>query len=117
MELPLFDKAKSSDFGIPYYMGTDEFGNAIYIIGFGSGTKECSQAMESVLRLMGWAGEVLLVDALGCIGVTARVGGMLSRGIGWVSLGRPLAAWGILLSLPGLRRLVQSVKKGLITHG
>ena len=37
-------------------MGTDTLGHAVYIIGFGSGARECSQAMESVLGIMGWAG-------------------------------------------------------------
>lgn len=113
LELPLFDRANSSDFGIPHLMGEDASGHAVYIIGFGSGTKECSQAMDSILRIMGWAEEVLLVDVLGCIGVSARLGGTLSRGFGWVRLGRPLVAWGMLRSLPKVRRLVQSVKEGL----
>ncbi|HHZ20808.1 MAG TPA: DUF3189 family protein [Firmicutes bacterium] len=118
LALPLFDRAQASDFGIPCYMGTDTLGHAVYIIGFGSGARECSQAMESVLGIMGWAGEVFLVDVLDCIGVTARLGGMLSRRLGWVSLGRPLAAWGMLRSLEGLRRLVQSVKEVLASrHG
>ena len=111
LDLPLFDQAEKNDFGIPYFMGDDEFGNSIYIVGFASNTKICERTLNSALRVLGKAEEAVLVDALPYIGISAKIGGAISRGLGWVWFGRPLVGWGIKRSVPRLRRLVRSVKE------
>jgi ABC-type dipeptide/oligopeptide/nickel transport system permease subunit len=35
MAVSRFDKAERHDIGVPYYMGTDELGNDIYVLGTG----------------------------------------------------------------------------------
>jgi hypothetical protein len=111
LNLPLFDQAEKSVYGIPYYMGEDEFGNSVYIAGFASKAKICERTLHSILRVLGRAEEVILVDALPYICLIAKIGGAFSRGLGWVWIGRPLAGWGIKHSIPSLRRLVRSVKE------
>lgn len=113
INLPEFDKASSKDFAIPHWMGRDEWGNEIYIMGFGMFNPICVRTMEDLFRLFGRSEEFLLVNALTAIGLSARIGGGLSRGCGWVRIGRPLAAWGITRSLEKVRRLVNGVKEVL----
>jgi hypothetical protein len=111
--LPLFDKAQKDDFAIPYFMGRDEFGHDVYIIGFGMFATICDRTLEEIFRINGRAEEVLLVNALPSIGISARLGGGLSRGWGWVRIGRPLVAWGVCRSLRGMRKMVSDVKEVL----
>lgn len=111
--LPLFDRATRDDFGTPYYMGEDTNGNAIYILGLGGMTQVCGRTIESVLRVFGCSQQVLLVDALSSIGISTRIGGTLSRELHWVTMGRPLVAWGICRSLPRIRKLVRSVQEAV----
>ena len=109
IQLPLFDQAGEDDLGVPYHMGEDAAGNSIYIMGMGALTRYCVQTMESALQFFGASDQIFLVDALTSIGIASRIGGTLSRQFHWISVGRPLVAWGICRSLPRIRRLVQSV--------
>jgi hypothetical protein len=113
LALPLFDQAQEEDFAIPRWMGRDELDNDVYIIGFGMFSKVCDRTMEDLFRIGGCAENNLLINALPAIGISARIGGGLSRGWGWVKIGRPLVAWGIRRSLQSLRDLVSNVKEVL----
>lgn len=58
--------------------------------------------------------EVVLVDTLGCVNMPMRIGGLLSRRLGLVSIGRPIVTWGTLRSY---RQLVALVQETLEKHG
>lgn len=113
LNLPKFDRSKKDDYGIPSWMGKDEMGNDIYIMGFGTFSQICARTMEDLFRIFGRSDEVLLVNALKPIGISARIGGGLSRGLGLVGIGRPLVAWGMRRSMDGMRRLIIEVKEVL----
>ena len=73
--------------------------------------------MLSLAGQLGLADRILLVNTLTAIGLTTRVGGFISKKLRCPRLGKPLAALGIIRSLPRLRQLVAVVKKELAQKG
>ncbi|MGQ9779473.1 MAG: DUF3189 family protein [Bacillota bacterium] len=114
MALPYFDRAEKKDFGRPLFLGRDEEGHEIFILGLGGGFREGLGAIASVFRLAGREGP-LIVDTLLGLGILGRLGGGLSRELGLVRLGRPLAAYGVKKIYPRLVRTVTEVKSFLRT--
>ncbi len=113
MAVPEFDLAEASDWGRPYFMGRDPDANEVFILGLNSQTQICSRLIYSLAGQLRMADQILLVNTLTAIGLLTRIGGFLSKQIRWKRLGKPLAAQGIVHSLPKLRRLVTAVKSQL----
>ncbi len=109
MALPFFDEAEEADFGRPLLFGRDADGHEVFALGLGSGTRAGLGAIMGLFDLAG-AGPPLVVDTLSGLGIMARVGGGLSRQLGLVSIGRPLAACGVRRIYPRLAGTVASVK-------
>lgn len=116
LALPHYDRTSSEDIGRCFLMGRDELGNEVYIMGMGHAKKIVRRAIESILQIYHLpTSDILFVDALPQVGLITRVGGFLSRRIGFVSLGRPLTVYGIRRCYPNFLRLVRTVKERLIT--
>lgn len=114
LSLPYFDKTDSKDIGKCFYVGRDEGGNEVFILGMGSTREVVKRAIVSVLALYGIPrDDLLFVDALPEIGVLAKMGGLLSRRLGLVGLGRPLSVLGVQRHYPNLLRLVCQVRRKL----
>lgn len=116
MALPYFDQAEETDFGRPLLFGQDENGHEIYAVGLGLASRPCLAAITSVARQAG-AEPPLVVNTLNGLGLLARIGGGISRELGWVALGRPLVADGVRRLVPRLARTVESVKRFLESSG
>ena len=114
MDLPYFDRSEKEDFGRPLFLGRDEEGHEIFILGLGGGFQEGLAVLSSVFRLAGRE-PPLIVDTLLGLGILGRIGGGLSRELGLVRLGRPLAAYGVKKIYPQLVRTVKEVKSFLRT--
>jgi hypothetical protein len=114
MALPEFDLAQAEDWGEPYFMGRDEAANEVYILGLNSLAPVCVKAILSLAGQLGQADQILLINTLPEIGLVTRVGGFISKKLGWPRIGKPLAAQGIIHALPRLRKLVRTVKKEII---
>lgn len=112
MALPFFDEAEEADFGRPLLFGRDADGHEVYALGLGSGARAGLGAIMSLFALSG-ASQPLVVDTLKGLGIVARIGGGLSRQFGLVSIGRPLAAYGVRRIYPRLAGTVASVKEFL----
>lgn len=109
--LPWFDRMENRQIGTPLFIGRDERGIEVYAIGFRSGRYILTQAVLSLLRIFGIPEqEMLLVNTLVYANLLTRCGGFLSRRLGLVSVGRPLAGLGIWLSYPDFAALVEEVK-------
>ncbi len=108
-----FDRADSSQWGVPYLVGRDEQGNEVYILGLDSQTPAGLRAMTSLIWHLGKKDEIFLCNTLPAIGLLTRLGGFTSKKLGLTTIGRPLAALGIILSLERLRGLVAWAKKSL----
>lgn len=112
LALPLFDKAKKDEQGRLFFAGPDEAGHNVYVLGRGPSGRTVERALLSGLALAGREDlSVRFVDTLTCVNIWMRVGGFLSRGIGWVGLGRPLVLFGTRRALRALTRLVAEVKQ------
>ncbi|HHT06072.1 MAG TPA: DUF3189 family protein [Hydrogenispora sp.] len=114
MAIPEFDRAEAADFGEPYLVGQDEAGNEVYILGLNSQAPLCVRAILSLAGQLGLADQIILVNTLTEIGMTTRIGGFISKKLRYPQLGKPLAARGIIQSLPRLRQLVRVVKKEIV---
>ncbi len=108
LALPYFDRNDSAGVGTPNYAGCDVRGNPVFILGsrrWGAGIRDLAA------RLLKAAGPgtpgVAVIDCLSAVTLPVRVGGYLSRRLGFVAPGRPLAGLGIIWSYPRLLALVQ----------
>ncbi|MGE5576690.1 MAG: DUF3189 family protein [Syntrophothermus sp.] len=115
LSIPHFDRTTPNEVGTPFFMGTDRWGDEVYILGRGRAKRFMKNAIKSLCRIYGFPEQqLLLVDALSILNTTTVVGGTLSRGLGLVSLGRPIAALGIRLSYFNFVRLVERIE--MILH-
>jgi hypothetical protein len=114
LALPHYDKTTPDQIGTCFLMGIDEAGREVYIIGMGAAKGVVKRAVESIFRICGVSrDEYLLVDTLPEVGLVTRIGGVLSRAVGLIGVGRPLTIWGMRRSYPKFVRLVQDVKRRL----
>lgn len=114
---PRFDELPHSQVGSLLEMGQDADGHRIYALGLGPSRDILGQAVVDLVASFGvQASSLLLVDALTGSHLTTRVGGFLSRRLGLVALGRPLAASGILADYDRFVRLVRGVRRRLQRH-
>lgn len=114
LAIPEFDRSESKDFGEPYFLGEDEHGNEVFIIGFGSEAGLSLQTVYFLLeRLGGDPAEWKFYNSLGSIGWLAKTGGFISKKLKLTCVGRYLAALGIQRSYFKLVALVNEVKEKL----
>lgn len=97
MAAPGFDRARHSDIGTVIFMGTDCDGKDIYVVGLGHYERTIRTCLDGVMQALQLPpGMAIFVNAIHGSGVFVRAGGYLSRRLGLVRLGRPLAAYGII---------------------
>lgn len=112
MQIPRFDLTPNADIGKLFFMGEDERGDQVYIIGLGAGHRSLSHLVDSYLQLLGMtAADYRLVNCLSCVNLPTRIGGYSSRSLGLVWFGRRVAAWGVQHSFHNYLRLVQRVQQ------
>jgi len=100
--------------GTPIYVGRDEFGWDIYVIGLKRANRIAIPAIKSYLYANGISDrDVLFVNALVKLHPITSIGGFSSRKLHMVNLGRPLTIWGIRRSYPVFVELVRRVKESI----
>jgi hypothetical protein len=110
-DVPHFDRIRAAELGTVFVSGRGPDGEEVLVVGFGPGRKIVREAVLSLLELKGAPPkDYLLVDALDGANGVVRIGGMLSRRLGLVSVGRPLAALGIRLMYRRLVRLAEKTR-------
>ena len=118
LRLPHYDKTSPAQIGTCFFMGTDEAGREVYIIGMGAAKGVVKRAVESIFRICGLSSnDYMLVDTLPEVGLVTKIGGFLSRAVGLIGLGRPLTVWGMRRSYPRFVNLVKGVKQRLESGG
>jgi len=116
MELPLFDRVTKEYHGYLIYMGKDEHGHEVYICGRGAGHEIVERAIASAYQLAGNTDESLrFFNTLSCVNWWMRIGGYLSRSLGWTWLGRPIVLFGTRLAYLQLIKVVEQAKSWLST--
>lgn len=117
MALPLFDRVTRAGQGYLISMGTDAEGHEVYILGRGPSGIIVERALVSGSTLAGGLPAcTMFVETLSCVNLWMRVGGFLSRALGWVSLGRPLVLYGTRTAFPSLVKLVALTKSRASMH-
>ncbi|MGE5605916.1 MAG: DUF3189 family protein, partial [Bacteroidota bacterium] len=98
-------------FGEPYFLGEDEHGNEVFIIGFGGKAELGLQAVCFLLERLGDPAEWKFYNSLSSIGWLAKAGGFISKKLKLTCIGRYLAALGIQKSYFNLVELVNTAKE------
>lgn len=108
---PCFDRTQEYELGVPRLMGTDEWGNQVYVIGLAGGKRAMERAVQDFLVAGSIAPtDFLFANALQVAGLPLRVGGYTSRRLGLIWPGRPLSAVGVWLKYPRFVALVEQVR-------
>jgi hypothetical protein len=111
LSVPGFDQRGGKDIGAAFYVDCDGNGSDVFVIGFNGVREMITRAVIGLLaRLPEGGRHVVLAETLPLVSALAKIGGYTSRRLGLVRLGRPLAAAGIVLSIPALRRIVASTQ-------
>ena len=111
--LPTFDQVSSQELGHLIHQGTDEFDNDVYTVGYKKQSQIALPLIKNTYNLTGNLEELLLVDTKPTINYTMVLGGVLSRRLGLVKLGRPIVTAGVLKAYPKIVELVKDVKNKL----
>ena len=111
MSLPFYDVPTQQEHGFLRFLGSDQKGNRIYIVGR-RGLKKCFPALvESLAGLLEIPKEeLLIVDTVPHVNWMMMLGGYLSRRLGVVSLGRSLVIRGTLKAYPDFVNLVRGIQ-------
>lgn len=110
--LPHYDKTEQFEIGTPFFMGIDEFNSEIYILGMASERLLIKRAIVSFLEHLNVScQEYMMIDTLKIINTVTKLGGFISRRLGFVSIGRPLTILGILQKYDDFIKLVDDVKE------
>jgi len=115
LKVPHYDQGTTELIGTPIFFGVDEFGCDVYAIGLTHAKAMFKRAIRSFLAINNVSEqELVMADALARISIYTRIGGYLSRGLGIVSIGRPLSAYGIQRTYYNFVDLTQEVKQKIM---
>jgi hypothetical protein len=110
LELTLFDRQTKEGHGQLHFFGVDEWGNQIYSVGCRNAGQSFETVLKGVSDLLEIGEELVFVDTLHCVNIKMRVGGYISRRLGFISLGRPIVVRGTQEAYPQLLQLVKQIK-------
>lgn len=110
MALPYFDKTCNDDFGSIRFMGIDDSGNEVYVLGKKSMGKRYSHILRGTAEILGAQKEIIEVDCFNKINIMMKIGGFLSRRLGLIFPGRPILIRGSRGTFMNLVNLVETVR-------
>lgn len=110
MDLPYYDKTNNDDFGSIHYMGRDEKGNEIYILGKKSLGNRFSHLLMGVAEVLGKEDQIMVVNVMDRVNTSMKVGGFTSRRIGIPFMGRPVVVQGTRQAFQAMVNLVEVIK-------
>lgn len=114
LSIPYYDQTDPAYIGMPYLMGDDEYGNAIYFMGMWNQRQALAGTLEKMLMTAGIsADKYILQDSFPLLNFSTKVGGALSKRLLITTLGRKISVWGIQRRYPQFVSLVENVKKRL----
>lgn len=114
MQLPYFDKTGDDDFGLIKLMGTDEFGNQVYVLGKKAMGERFSRVLQGMAEIMGVEQDLIVVNTMVYVNWIMMVGGYLSRRMGLPAVGRPLVTMGTRRAFFDLVDVVKRIKLKVI---
>ncbi len=109
--LPYYDQTRREEIGSPFYVGRDELGIEVYILGMANNKEVLIKSLDSLLKIYHIKeNQLILVDSLSQINTITRIGGFLSRRLGLIKIGRPLTIKGVQKAYYQFVHLVETVK-------
>jgi hypothetical protein len=110
---PYFDEVKSKDSGKINFVGRDENNNEVYVMGCKGAGKIIETFAEDLMRIMGNNHEELVMaDTKPCLNILMKLGGLLSRRLYLLGIGRFFLYLGSKIAFKKIRSLVEEVKRG-----
>ncbi|MGI5876088.1 MAG: DUF3189 family protein [Dethiobacteria bacterium] len=110
LNCPYFDQVENDQLGSIFFIGIDEKGHEVYIMGCKSAGTLVEKVIKDFCKIMQINGEeVMLVSTKPSINMLLRIGGLLSRRLKLVTLGRFFLFPGSKLALPKIRKIVKKV--------
>lgn len=110
MAIPYYDKTDNGDFGSIRFMGIDESGNEVYVLGKKSMGDRYTQILVGVAEILGVGDQIIATDCLNRVNMSMKLGGFLSRRVGLVFPGRPVLLRGTRKAFMTLVNLVETVR-------
>lgn len=110
MAIPYYDKTDNGDFGSIRFMGIDESGNEVYVLGKKSMGDKYTQILVGVAEILGVGDQIIATDCLNRVNMSMKLGGFLSRRVGLVFPGRPVLSRGTRKAFMTLVNLVETVR-------
>ncbi len=110
MAIPYYDKTVNGDFGSIRFMGIDDSGNEVYVLGKKSMGDKYTKILMGVAEIMGAGDQIIAIDCLNRVNLSMKMGGFLSRRIGLVFPGRPVLFRGTRKAFMTLVNLVETVR-------
>ncbi len=110
-QITYFDRITQAEHGQLKYIGTDNFNNQIYTLACRHSVKTITNLIKAFSILSGEnPGEYLYVNCLQLFNPLMVLGGYLSRGCGWIKIGRPLVTLGTYFSFGFILKLVENTR-------
>ncbi|NLV21409.1 MAG: DUF3189 family protein [Syntrophomonadaceae bacterium] len=110
MALPYYDKTNDDDFGSIHYMGRDEKGNEIYILGKKSLGNRFSHLLMGIAEMLGKEDQIMVVNVMERVNMSMKLGGFTSRRVSMPVLGRPVVIQGTRQAFASLVNMVEVIK-------
>jgi len=111
LKVPMFDKLQSKNIGRLIYHGTDEYNNKVYTLARLYDKHTIVNAINSIPDMLGLEkNELLLVDTSPTVNFLMKLGGGSSRRLRFISLGRPLVAYGATKAYEDILNVVKKTK-------
>ncbi|MFY9394604.1 MAG: DUF3189 family protein, partial [Halanaerobiales bacterium] len=102
---------KTEEIGTPILYGIDQEGNKIYVQGMGGADETVINLLKDLMELYGIPEkDLILINALQNVNILVRIGGFLSRRLGFVFPGRIISIIGLQLAYPKFIEMVSRVK-------
>lgn len=114
MQIPYFDKTDQNDFGIIRFMGQDENGHEIYILGKRNLGWRLNSVLVGLADLTGKKDDLMVVNCLPYVNWMMMLGGFMSRRLGLTFPGRPILYEGVKTSFMNLVSMVTTIKVKLV---
>lgn len=112
--IPGFDLQPHSEHARLRFYAQAVSGEEIYILARRNRPEVADRLLKELAGLMGCAPQMFVTcSASSCTNLLTVAGGILSRRLGMVKLGRIIAAWGIKISLRCIWELVRGVREAL----
>jgi hypothetical protein len=113
IHLEHYDIHKQTDLGKLHYIGQDEYSNKVFALGMAHSKTIVLNCLNDLFKLLSPDNYPLLVDTTPTINILMKIGGFISRGMGIVTIGRPIVVRGSLKAAPKIYELVKETKRKL----